>query len=75
MDEKCDQLGFVSFRQLLQSLEMSKFVEISREKTKEGFDLVMYKARKDRTTRAVFEQQLVFERDQRKKEARTRRCR
>uniref|UniRef100_A0A183BIL3 EF-hand domain-containing protein n=2 Tax=Globodera pallida TaxID=36090 RepID=A0A183BIL3_GLOPA len=57
VNEKSVRLGFRSFKDLLESKEMSKFVEVIE---RNGNDKTTYKARKDETTRLVIEQQQRF---------------
>uniref|UniRef100_A0A914HVJ8 DUF7515 domain-containing protein n=1 Tax=Globodera rostochiensis TaxID=31243 RepID=A0A914HVJ8_GLORO len=65
VNEKSVRLGFRSFKELLESQEMSKFVEVFE---RNGTDKTTYKARKDETTRLVMEQQQRFAVEQMRRE-------
>ncbi|KAI3415388.1 hypothetical protein GPALN_004996 [Globodera pallida] len=67
-DEKATEFGYDSFRELLNSKVMEKYVEIVQENMKDGRLLTRYMAKHDKNTSAVYREQMIFHRDKERKD-------
>ncbi|KAL3079562.1 hypothetical protein niasHT_037124 [Heterodera trifolii] len=75
VDEKAEEFGYPSFKDMLDSKVLDNYVEIEMGRFSEGGQMVQtrYKAKHDRHTTAVRQQQIIFQREKERKEERRQR--